>query len=196
MKIGIYGGCFNPPHKMHEKIAKNLIKEGYVDKVIFVPTGDYYPKKNQQTAEKRLEMLNLICESEKGLETSDYEINNQKYTYQTLKYFQEKYPKDKIYFITGSDNYKELDTWKNYNEILEKYYLIVIQRSKDDLEKINEKYKGQNKNVIFVVFENTEISSTIIRKKISNGAIQEELRKYMNEKIIQYITRNRIYFML
>lgn len=39
MKIGIFGGSFNPPHKMHKKIAKVLIKKGYVDKVIFVPTG-------------------------------------------------------------------------------------------------------------------------------------------------------------
>ena len=42
MKIGIYGGSFNPPHKMHEKIAKKLIDEKYVDQVIFVPTSTEY----------------------------------------------------------------------------------------------------------------------------------------------------------
>ena len=45
MKIGIFGGSFNPPHKMHKKIAKVLIKKGYVDKVIFVPTGMKYEYK-------------------------------------------------------------------------------------------------------------------------------------------------------
>ena len=45
MKIGIFGGSFNPPHNMHENIALNLIANGYVDKVIYVPTGDNYNKK-------------------------------------------------------------------------------------------------------------------------------------------------------
>lgn len=193
MKIGIFGGYFNPPHKMHEKIAKDLIKKGYVNKVIFVPAGDYYHKKDRKSAKARLQMLKLMCKNEVNLKTSDYEINNQSYTYQTLKHFQEKYPNDQLYFIIGSDNYKELNRWKNYNEILEKYYLIVIQRDKDNLQIINKKYEGMNKNVIFVVLENTEISSTIIRKKILNSETQEELKKYIDEKIIQYIMKNRIY---
>ena len=46
MKIGIFGGCFNPPHKMHFKIAEELIMKKYLDKVIFVPTGNFYKKKN------------------------------------------------------------------------------------------------------------------------------------------------------
>ena len=45
MKIGIFGGSFNPPHKMHKKIALDLIKRGYVEKVVYVPTGNKYNKK-------------------------------------------------------------------------------------------------------------------------------------------------------
>ena len=196
MKIGIYGGCFNPPHKMHEKIAKSLVKKGYLDKVIFVPTGDYYPKKNLESAEKRLEMLKLICGGDNKLEVSDYEIKKHQYTYQTMKHFQDKYPNDKIYFITGSDNFKQLDTWKNYNTILEQYNLIVIQRNKDDLQELNKKYKKYSDKVIFLVLKNTEITSSMIREKILNEDIKDDLKKYMNKKVIEYIIQNEMYFNL
>lgn len=147
MNIGIYGGCFNPPHKMHENIAKTLIKQKYLDKVIFVPTGDYYPKKNLEKAEKRYEMLELICEENKNFEVSDYEIKNYTNTCETLKHFQDKYPNDTIYFITGTDNFKELNTWKDYNIILEQYNLIVIQRNKDNLQTLK---KCTNKIIILL----------------------------------------------
>ena len=68
MKIGVFGGSFNPPHKMHKKIAKNLIKKGYVDKVIFVPTGTKYEyKTNLISNEKRVAMLSLMIEKEKNM---------------------------------------------------------------------------------------------------------------------------------
>lgn len=195
MKIGIYGGCFNPPHKMHENIAKTLIKQKYLNKVIFVPTGDYYPKRNLERAERRYEMLKLVCKGNKKIEVSDYEIKNYKKTCQTLKYFQDKYPNDTIYFITGTDNFKELNTWKDYNIILEQYNLIVIQRNKDDLETLRKMYK-QNSNITFLSVKNTEITSSIIREKLLKEGIQKKLKEYMNEKVIEYIERNRMYFNL
>ena len=44
MKIGIFGGCFNPPHIMHYTVANTILEKSYLDKVIFVPTGDNYDK--------------------------------------------------------------------------------------------------------------------------------------------------------
>lgn len=195
MNIGIYGGCFNPPHKMHENIAKTLIKQKYLDKVIFVPTGDYYPKKNLEKAEKRYEMLELICEENKNFEVSDYEIKNYTNTCETLKHFQDKYPNDTIYFITGTDNFKELNTWKDYNIILEQYNLIVIQRNKDNLQTLKKMYK-QNNNITFLSVENTEITSSIIREKILKEGIKKKLKEYMNEKVIKYIIKNGMYLYL
>ena len=61
MKIGIFGGSFNPPHIMHKKIAEQLIKEKYLDKVIFVPTGMKYEYKNNLISnEDRYHMLKLL----------------------------------------------------------------------------------------------------------------------------------------
>ena len=89
MKIGIFGGCFNPPHKMHKKIAIELIKKHYLDKVIFVPTGSKYKYKNNLLSDNvRFEMLKLMCEDNNALEVSNYELKDQVvYTYETLDYF-------------------------------------------------------------------------------------------------------------
>lgn len=193
MKIGIYGGCFNPPHKMHEKIAKDLIKNNHFEKVIFVPTGDNYPKKGLESAKNRFKMLKMMCEENEKLEVSDYEIRNHQYTYQTLQYFQEKYPKDKIYFVIGSDNLKEIKTWQNYQIILKKFYLIVIQRNQDDLEVLKKEFQEYQTHIDFIKIENTEIASSKIRKKILEEGIKKELRKYMDEKIIDYIKNHQMY---
>ena len=60
-KIGFFGGCFNPPTKVHINLANALIKSGLVDKVIFVPVGDYYNKQNLVSANHRYNMLKLLC---------------------------------------------------------------------------------------------------------------------------------------
>ena len=91
-EIGIFGGTFNPPHKMHLKIALLLIEKNYVDKVIFVPTGNKYDRKDLNNEIDRLNMVNLMIKDYKSLESSDYELGKERvYTYQTLNYFKELY---------------------------------------------------------------------------------------------------------
>ena len=77
MKIGIFGGSFNPPHKMHKNIAKYLIDNNYVDRVIFVPTGSKYKYKNNLLPnEVRFKMLELMLDNQ---EVYDYIIKNNIY---------------------------------------------------------------------------------------------------------------------
>ena len=106
MRIGILGGSFNPPHKMHFKMGLDLINKGYVDKIIYVPTGSKYKYKNNLIAdEHRFKMLELMIKNDSRFEVSDYELKDYVvYTCDTLKYFKEMYPNDDIYFVCGADN--------------------------------------------------------------------------------------------
>ncbi|MDE5587038.1 MAG: nicotinic acid mononucleotide adenylyltransferase, partial [Bacilli bacterium] len=84
MKIGIFGGSFNPPHRMHLEIGEKMISHGYVDQVIYVPTGKKYPKSELLEDEIRYQMVCLMTEDNPHLEVSDYELQNHLiYTYQT-----------------------------------------------------------------------------------------------------------------
>jgi len=88
MKIGIFGGSFNPVHNMHINISLELIKKEYLDMVIYVPTGDNYNKKDLISFKDRLNMLRLIVSEHNNLKLSDIgNDNNYQYTYQVLDYF-------------------------------------------------------------------------------------------------------------
>lgn len=193
MRIGIFGGCFNPPHQMHTQIAEDLVKKKYVDKVIFVPTGNSYQKKSLVAFEHRIKMLKQICGGKEYLMVSDYECRgNLVYTYQTLNHFKNLYPEDEICFICGTDNFNELDSWREYQYILKQFTLIVLKRGGDDISKISLKYRRYNPKVIVADIAENFISSTYIREKIKKNKL-DEIRQYIDSKVIDYIVHNQLY---
>ncbi len=188
MKIGIFGGCFNPPHETHLEIAKNLLNSKILDKVIFIPTGDNYEKKDLTLLHHRLEMLNLMTNGFPNIIVSSLmQDNSYKYTYQTLDYYQKQYPNSSIYFICGSDNLKELDTWKKYTYILKNYELLVLRRNNDDLESILKKYNNYKNKIQFINLPESAVSSTKIRENV------EVNKKFLDPSVYKYIKENNLY---
>lgn len=191
MKIGIFGGSFNPPHKMHKNIALSLIKNKYLDKVIYVPTGNKYNKKDLIDAMDRYNMLKIMIEGYKNLELSNYEIKNTlTYTYQTLNYFKRIYKNDEIYFICGLDNLKEITTWKNYEYILNNFKILVIKRNDIDINNILNKINS--KNIIVTNIKLNNISSTNIRKNLQNRKARE-IYNDIEKNVLKYIEKNNLY---
>jgi len=167
-KIGFFGGCFNPPTNTHIKLANNLIKEGKVDKVIFVPVGDYYQKQDLVSAKHRYNMLKLATAGYENIEVEDIASTHtgKLFATDTFKMIHDKYSKEvEIYFIMGSDNYKKMPTWKNYEEIKDKYKYLILNRTQD-------------------------ISSTMIRDKIRKG---EDVLNYINADVLKYIMDYNLY---
>lgn len=194
MKIGIFGGSFNPPHKMHKEIAKELIKKGYVDKIIFVPTGSKYEYKNNlESNEVRYTMLSLMCCKEKDITISKYELQDKPiYTYQSLDHFQRRHQDDEVYFICGTDNLSYMDQWKRGKYILENYKILVIKRETDDIEPLLEKYKKYKENIVVTDVKEQKLSSTYIREEIKKGNYRN-IKKYVDRKVYRYIRKNHLY---
>ena len=192
MKIGIFGGCFNPPHKMHKKIAQDLISEGCLDKVIFIPTGNNYNKKELIDIDYRVDMLNLIIDKD-TMQVSDISKDvNCQYTFEVLHYFRAKYPKAEIYFICGTDNLKEFSSWKNYEYILSNYKLLVIARNGDNVNKLMQEYAKYVDNICVANIEQNLVSSTLIRKAIKENN-NEYVKTYVDTKVIEYINGRGLY---
>ena len=188
MRIGIFGGSFNPPHKMHKNIAIFLLQNNYIDKVIYVPTGNKYNKKDLIEAKHRLKMLEIMTRNDNRMNTSNYEIKNTlTYTYQTLDYFKSIYPNDEIYFICGSDNLKEITTWKNYKYILNNYKLLVIKRNNDNLDEIIKNL--DNKGIVIIKINSEDTSSSTIRKDLKSGKDNPNI----DEDILKYIKKEKLY---
>lgn len=189
MRIGIFGGSFNPPHNMHKKIMMELLCNGYIDKGIYVPTGDSYNKKDLIKFIDRFKMVEIMVNNSNvsdSLLVSD--IGNKgeyQYTYQVMDYFKKIYRDSDIYFICGSDNLLEFDTWMEYKYILDNYNLLVIRRNNDNIDKILDKYDEYRDKIIITDILMDVLSSTYIRKMIENddiiGCIDNDVYKYIRD---------------
>ncbi len=192
MKIGIFGGCFNPPHVMHYGVANSILEQGYLDKVIFVPTGDNYDKKDLASHKDRVEMLNIMVDKVDMLVSDMCKNGEYPYTYQVLDYYKEMYPKADIYFICGTDNLDWFKEWRNYEYMLNNYKLLVVSRNGDDIPKIMENYKGYESSIEFASINPKVLSSTIVREHIKGNA-EEKLEGLIDKKVLEYIKIKGLY---
>ena len=192
-KIGIFGGCFNPPHKMHETIGLELIKKGYVDKVIYVPTNNAYQKPGLVSNEHRYNMLNILFQDNPNIIVSDFEFTKPTFTYETLAHYQSLHPESEIYFICGQDNINELNTWRNYEYILPHYKLLVINRNPNEYREVTTQYPEFQKNIILTTITPENISSTMIRNALAQKDHSNILLKNLKPQVLTYINQNNLY---
>ncbi len=180
MKVGIYGGSFNPPHKFHREIVEYLLKNKYLDKVIVEPAGDNYKKKDLAKFVDRIEMVKLAFQDIADISTIGNEGYD--YTYEVMDYYKKQYPNDELYFICGEDNIKEIKTWRNAKYLTENYKFLVIGRNK-----LNVEYEPY---IVKVDMKENDMSSTMIREKIKNN---ENVDKLVDSKVRDFIYKHNLY---
>ena len=180
MKLGVYIGSFNPPHKGHIYVTNYLLDNKVVDKVLIIPTGSYWDKQNLAPLKDRINMLKLYETKNIIIDTENNKYN---YTYELMRNLNNKYPNDELYLIIGADNIINFDKWKNYEELLQ-YKIIIMNRNNIDIKRYTNAYP-KGKFIILKDFKNIDISSTKIRNNISN--------KYLDKEILKYIKENNLY---
>lgn len=187
MKLGFFGGSFNPPSNIHINLVKEVIRAYNLDKVFFVPVGNYYEKETLIDSKHRYNMLKMAINDEKniGIETLAMESKVKLYAIDTFRLIKEKYQNDEIYFIMGSDNFRKMPSWKEYKELIENYNIIVVERDR-------KKIRGDCPKTIFEYIPEklSTVDSTKIRQMIKNN---EEATKFIDEKVYKYIKENELY---
>ncbi|MCM1131007.1 MAG: nicotinate (nicotinamide) nucleotide adenylyltransferase [Roseburia sp.] len=193
MKIGVYGGSFNPCHLVHKQIVLNLLENYGFDRIVLLPTGNFYKKSNLAKGEMRIHMLNLMFQNHPKVILCDYEFkNNLICTYRSLDYLQNLYKGDKLYFIMGSDNLLHFDTWKRYEYILDTYNLFVIVRKDIELKGVLEKYQNHKGKIELVDIEVEGFNSSFIRECVSENKY-DEVAHILDSNVLKYIQERRIY---
>ncbi len=115
MRIGLFGGTFNPVHDGHLLIAEAARETHDLDQIIFVPAGMPPHKRQPRTSAKhRLAMLRVAVRGNPHFKISDWEIRQKRvvYTFETLEHFRKTYPSAKFFFLVGSDSLKDLPRWR------------------------------------------------------------------------------------
>ena len=196
MKIGIFGGAFNPVHNGHVQLMKSYLDYLGLEKLIIIPTAVPPHKTGAYlvSEEDRLNMLQLLAEDEPRFEVSDIEFRREgkSYTYLTLCELKKLYPDGEFYLIIGSDQYLVFNTWYKPDEILALATVCTMAREQGDLEKLYA-YRNENVNMkdsIIVEFDIFEASSTDIRRRIKEG---KSIKGLVPKAVEKYIKEHKLY---
>lgn len=132
-RIGLFGGTFNPIHEGHLRAATS-VREGFgLDTVILVPAAipPHKRSKDIAPATDRLEMVRLAVAGLEKMAVSDVELvrRGPSYTIDTIRYFQQRFDTDtELFFIVGEDAFLEIDTWRDFEDLLQSIPMIVLDR--------------------------------------------------------------------
>ena len=181
MKIGIYGGSFNPIHKGHIEIAKYAIDKLGLEKLYFVPAfkSPFKSKIKYVPVEDRINMINLVKPDKTDVSLFEANRKGVSYTIDTVRHFKQKFPDDDLYLIIGSDNVYKLNKWKNINEIAETVKIVVFKRE-GEFSKMNIK----------------RYNATLLDNPLYDFASSWFRKGYMNnidESVMKYIAKNFLY---
>ena len=197
MNICIMGGTFSPIHNAHLLIAQLAKEEFAIDRLLFMPSGNPPHKRDRHiiASEHRAEMVRIAISDNPQFELCDYEIEKKSYSYtsETLEYFKNKYPNDRLYFIIGGDSLAAFETWHRPEKILSLADILVFERSGycDDTEKstehLNKKY---NANIHLIHAPKFDISSSMIRERLAEG---KTVKYMLPDGVIDYIYKNSLY---
>ncbi|MBQ9651848.1 MAG: nicotinate-nucleotide adenylyltransferase [Prevotella sp.] len=190
MLIGLFGGSFNPVHKGHVSLARNLLAREHLDEVWFMVSPQNPLKKQTDLADDndRLNMVRLALENEKGLKACDYEfhLSRPSFTWNTLEALRRDYPGDEFVLLIGADNWCNIDRWARYEEIISNYRIIVYPR---DGYPVDTTQLPTTVRMVDTPLYN--VSSTEIRQRLAAG---KSVTRLIDKSVASYITRNRLYF--
>ena len=204
MKIGVYGGAFNPPHLGHITAARAVSGLLKLDKLLVIPTGRPPHKQlppGSPTPEQRLEMTRLAME-QAGLgdriEVPDLEIRREgsSYTADTLARLKEQYPEDELWLLMGADMFLTLQTWREPERILSLAGIAAFGRTEADTEELfavqrDYLYRTYPQARIFTLSIPgvVDVSSTELRERLAKG----EGGALLAPAVYGYILREKLY---
>lgn len=184
MRIGLFGGTFDPIHKGHLRIAKKAFKYLNLHRIYFIPAKQNPLKKRIPASPfHRMGMLAIALRNINNFLICDYELRSDKpsYTYNTVKYFKTIFKNDDLYLIVGMDNVKDFDKWYRFNDILKICTLVLFGRGiKDFICKYPHVF----------INANLPYSSTKIRDYLKKSI---DIQSFLSRDVYRYIKKHSLY---
>ena len=203
MRIGIYGGSFNPPHLGHLAAARAAVNALGLDKLVFVPAGDPPHKKlaeGSPSPAQRLELTRIAADQlllPETVEVWDAELRREgkSYTADTLALAAERWPGDELWLLMGTDMFLTLHQWAEPEKILALAKVCAFGRSAADgesvfvpqRERLMKEYHADA--VVISIPDLVDISSTRLRELLAEGFGRE----FLPEAVYGYILREKLY---
>ena len=182
-KIALFGGTFDPIHDGHLTLAKQARKLAGLDRILFIPCrqSPHKPKAPTASAEQRCEMIELALEHLDWAELSRAEVDRDSasFSWQTAEHFANLYPSAERYWILGTDQWSNIETWAEPDKLRDQLTFIVAMRNGDTIE------SRTNWNYLPLTFDHPA-SATSIRSRDYDPA-------WLPESVAEYIKTQQIY---
>ncbi len=187
MKSGVFGGLFDPPHIGHLIIAQHVFEEFHLHRVLFVPSGHPPHKSTYSAYHNRYEMTKLAISGNEHFALSDVErrISDTTYTIETIKALKEQ-TTDEPYLMIGSDQWLEIETWKDPEELFRECRIVVMRRSHHEIKKESKFFD----RIMISTAPLIDISSTMIRSRIQKNL---SVRYLVEPGVLEHIRQNNLY---
>lgn len=194
MRIGIFGGSFDPPHIGHMKVAEAAAEHLALDEVLFVPAqrNPLKTKSTEASARQRLEMVTLAMETHPKFAVSDQEIRRggKSYAIETLEELHAVQEAD-FWLILGVDAAARFDEWKKPERIVRIARIALVVRDADSPEEAIARVPEQFQAFVDLVpMKRIDVSSTAIRDRINRG---QPVSNWLAPAVFQYIQKNKLY---
>ena len=184
MKIGIYGGTFDPVHHGHLILSRQACEEHGFDQLVFVPAAlsPFKEKKAQADGELRLEMLRAAIQGQKDFIADDCELKRPppSYSIDTVLQIRERDPNAELFWLIGADNVSGLGKWHRIDALKKLVQFVVLDRGRT----------GQTARQYPVVQRNIDISATDIRNRVASG---RSIRYLVPKAVEEIIRRENLY---
>ncbi|CAN5891324.1 nicotinate-nucleotide adenylyltransferase [soil metagenome] len=194
MRIGIFGGTFDPVHVGHMIIGEQVMDELSLDRVVFVPGGippHKDPSSVRASAENRLVLIEAAVSNNERFSVERVEIDSGRvmHSVETVRILKGRSPRDEWFFISGADEVSNLLTWKGADQLLEEVVMVAATRPGYDLSRLSHLEDGlQNFDRIFPVeCSRVDISATNIRRRMLQG----KSIRYLVPEIVHHIIEEK-----
>ena len=185
MRIGIFGGSFNPIHVGHISLARQLRQLAGLDEVwLMVSPQNPLKQGSNDLLDDRLRYLlaRIALHGEEGIKACDYELHLSKpsYTWNTLQHLRQDFPNNTFVLLIGGDNWQHFHRWYKADDIMREYQIVVYPRrgSETDTTTLPSTVKIVNTKLI-------DISSTEIRQRVQQGESIKEMVPSSIEPLVQ-----------
>jgi nicotinate-nucleotide adenylyltransferase len=197
MRIGVFGGTFDPPHLGHMILAMEAYAQLHLDKLLWVLTPDPPHKRGQEISpvDMRLELSLAALKNEPLFELSRVELDRPgpQYVSDTMRILGEQNPDDELVYLIGGDSLHDLPNWDRPMEFIKECHAIGVMRRPDDdvnLPWLEEQLPGLTKKLRFIDVPLLEISASQIRQRIQAGM---PFRYYLLPEVYEIICKKHYY---
>lgn len=190
MKLGIFGGTFNPIHLGHLLIAEDAAEAFQLDRVVFIPSAAPPHKRPRvlAPAADRLRMVKLAIQGNSRFTCSDIEVRRAgpSYSVETLRHLRSAMPQARFFFIIGADSLRELHRWKEAAELVKLCEFICLARPGQRVARA----RLRGARIHKLTGHPADVSSTDIRRRAARG---DTIRYLVPDAVRRYIERHRLY---